>query len=168
MVSENFFPLLFPFLFSLSEIDHILLSIHNLKKDATGSNSQGLNFRAGWRDLRPNFRNPVEKNREDGRLPPWKILCFLEICFYETKLLVSEKFTDFIKKLDNFLMSEVISYCRSKAIVFRFYEELKAVRFTSSELNRGISCILPAFGEIIVYSCKMIVGLKNINCGKSS
>ena len=31
---------------------------------------QGLNFRAGWRDSRPKFRNPVEKNREDGRLPP--------------------------------------------------------------------------------------------------
>ena len=31
---------------------------------------QGLNFKAEWRDSRPKFRNPAEKNREGGRLPP--------------------------------------------------------------------------------------------------
>ena len=36
----------------------------------------GLNFRTGWRDSSPKFRNPVGKNHEDRRLPPWKILVF--------------------------------------------------------------------------------------------
>ena len=43
IVSQNFFPLLFPFFnLSLSEIDHFLLSILNLKEDATGSNIADL------------------------------------------------------------------------------------------------------------------------------
>ena len=44
--------------------------VYVLKPLKTGYSVQGLSFRAGWRDSRPKFRNPVEKNREDGRLPP--------------------------------------------------------------------------------------------------
>ena len=57
---------------------------------------QGLNFRAGWRDSRLKFRNPVEENRQGGRHPPKKILGFPEtFCFYATKFPVSKKFVDF-------------------------------------------------------------------------
>ena len=40
---------------------------------------QGLNFRAGWWESRPKFRNPVENNHEGGRLRPRNIFGFLEI-----------------------------------------------------------------------------------------
>ena len=69
--------------------------------------------------------------------------------------------------LDNFLVSMVISYYQSKVIDFQFYEELNAVPSKNSKLSLVISRILPAFGKIIVQMRKMIMDLKNINCGKN-
>ena len=64
-------------------------------------------------------------------------------------------------------ISYCLSYCWTEVIVFQFYQELNAVWSENSELNRRISCILPIFGEIIVYLGKMFVDLKKINCGKA-
>ena len=54
-------------------------SLFEIMKGNASNESQGLNFRAGWRDSRPKVRNPFEKNRKGGRLPPIKILGFPEM-----------------------------------------------------------------------------------------
>ena len=86
---------------------------------------QGLNFRVGWWDLNPKFKNPIKKNHKGGTLPPWKIPSFLgNFCFYKTKLFFSEKFADFRVLLNNFLSVCDNSLLLIRGIVFRFYQEL--------------------------------------------
>ena len=127
----------------------------------------GVQFQDRMMEFAPQkFRNLVEKNCEGKRLLVWKVsfCCFFRnFCFYETKLPISEKIADFRVTMDCFLLSVVISYCRSEVIVFRFLTGIDEVRSENSELSSGISRILPVFGEIIVYLCKMTVDLKNIN-----
>ena len=73
-----------------------------------------------------------------------------------------KKFADFCVTLDNFLLPILDD---SFPIL---YQELNTVRSENSELSHGILHFLPVFGEIIVYLCKMVVDLKNINYGKIS
>ena len=109
-------------------------------------------------------RRKESRRRES---PGQKISWFLgNFCFYETKLPFSEKLADFRVTLNNFFVSMLISWYWSEVIVFRFYQEMNAVRFENSEVSQGISRILKVFGKIIVYLRKMIVGLKNVNCKK--
>ena len=118
----------------------IYLKIHTHTKKIKNLSAQGLNFRAGWWDSHPNFRNPIEKNHEGGRLPPGKILSFPEIfVFMKQNSLFLKKIVDFCITLDNFLVSVVISYCRSDGvecgvIFFRFYVELISVRSKNLDL----------------------------------
>ena len=65
-----------------------------------------------------------------------------------------KKFADLRTTLDNFLLP-IRSDCFPNA-----------VQSENSKLSRGISRILPVFGEIIECLCKMFVDLKYINCGK--
>ena len=52
----------------------------------------------------PKIEKPRRKESQ-GQETPWKILSFTEIfSFYETKLLVSQKFADFLVTLKNFLV----------------------------------------------------------------
>ena len=104
--------------------------------------TQRLNFRMGWRET-----------------PALKKSCFSGIFgLYETELPVFEKFADFPVMLENFLVSVAVSYSRSKALVFRFYQELNAVQYENSELSCGILRIFPVFDEV-VYLRKTIVDL---------
>ena len=112
------------------------------------SGIQGLNFWVEWQDSYPKFRNPVEKNCEGRKLPSRKILRLL--CNTGQFLLVSI----------------VVSYCRSEVMFFQFYQKLNVVPSKNSEISRAISCILLFFCEIIVYLSKMMMDLKNINCGE--
>ena len=113
-------------------------------------------FRAGWRDSRPKFRNTIENNREGGRLPPRKILGFPEIFAFIKRNSCFRKIRRFSCNAYYFLVSVAFS-CRSEVLVFRFSQELNAVRSENSELSRRISRILPVFYEILVYLRKMIV-----------
>ena len=120
---------------------------------------QGLNFRAGWRDSRAKFRNPVEKIREGGKIPPVKNSQFSrKFCFYGAKLAVSKKFAAFRVKLDNFLVSVGNILLPMGGDIFPMYQELDAIRSENSKLSRGISRILPVFGEITAYLRKRIMG----------
>ena len=126
---------------------------------------QGLNFR--WDLLK--FKISVEKNHKSGSLLPWKIFGFPEFfAFMKRNSLFAKKFTNFRVTLASFVVSVVISYCQSKVIVYQFYQEWNAISSKNSVLHWKILHILLVFNEIIVYLCKMIKNLKNINCGKSS
>ena len=122
---------------------------------------QGLNFRAEWRESRPKFRNPVEKNREGGKLPPWKISVFQknfalwnEIPYFREICRFSCNARQFLSVQGNFLLP-------IGGDSFPILHRLNAVRSKNSELSRGISRFLSVFGEIIVHLDKMFVKLKN-------
>ena len=114
----------------------------------------GLEFQDGIRVQ--NLKIPLKKNHNGGRLPPCKILSFPEIFAFMKRHYL------FTKNLPIFMQCWTISYC----LLIGGDSFLNAVQSENSKHSCGISCILPAFGEIIIYSCNMIVDLKIINCEK--
>ena len=80
----------------------------------------GLGFQGGMAGFAPKIQGSRRKiNRVGRRFPPCKILAFPEnFCFCETKLPISEKIVAFRVTLDNFLVSEQISYRLSEMTIF--------------------------------------------------
>ena len=75
-----------------------------------------------------------------------------------------KKFADFPATLDNFLL--LIS-SPIECDVFQLYQELNAVQSEKSKLNsRNIACFASVLDKIILYLCKMIIDLKNLNAKK--
>ena len=112
---------------------------------------QGLNFRAGWQVSCPKFRNPVKKYQE-GKIPTLKNSQFSgNFCFMKWNSLFSENSLIFMHCWIIFSIPMVIFYCRQDVMVFRFYQQLNAVRSKNSELSRGISCFLQVFSELIAH-----------------
>ena len=128
-----------------------------------------LEFQGGMARFVPKIQKSRQKESRGRESPALKNSQFPEnFYFYETELPVFEKSANFRITLDNFLVSKLIFYCRSEVTVFRFYQELNAVRYENSELSRRTLRTLPVFGETTEYLHKKIVDLININCGKSS
>ena len=129
-------------------------------------NIQSLNFPAGWRDLCPKFRNRVEKIARVRDSRPEKFSVFRKFLLLRNETPRFRKIRRFSCNNEHFL--SVRGNFLLEVIVFRFYQELNAVRSQNSELSWGKSHVFLIFGEIIVYLRKAIVDLKNNNCGKSS
>ena len=113
-----------------------------------------------------NLEIPSKRITRAGDSRSEKFLVIRKFLLIWTKLPVSKKFSDFHVTLDNFLEFMVIFYCWSEVIFFQFYLKLNAVPSKNSQLSHGISGIFLIFCEAIVYLNKMIMDLKNINCGE--
>ena len=109
-----------------------------------------MNFRAGWWDSHPKFRNPAKRITRTGDFRHEKLSVFRKILLLWNKIPVSEKITDFRVQLDNFLVSVVMSYCRSEVIIFWFYQEWNAIQCENLEFNLRILHILMGFNKIIL------------------
>ena len=125
--------------------------------------NQDLNFRIGWQDdwiRTQNLEIPSKRITRLGESHLEKLTVFRTFLLFWNATPLSKKFSNFQVTLDNFLMSVIIFYCRSKMIIFLLYHELNAIQSENLEFSHEISCILPVHEEIKVYLLKMIVDLK--------
>ena len=76
---------------------------------------------------------------KNSRPEKFSVIRFFFFFFLRNETFRFRKIRRFFLTLDNFLVSIVISYCRSEVIFSWFYQELNAVRSENSELSCGIS-----------------------------
>ena len=128
---------------------------------------QYIKYDQGTMGFMPKISKPHSKESQGWETPAQKNSRFSgNFCFYKIELPIFKYFAHFCVMLDNFLVSMVISYSRSKMMGFRFYQVLNVVWSENSELGLWL-CVLLVFGKM-VYLCKMIVDLKGTIYRKSS
>ena len=128
-----------------------------------------MNFRLGLWHSHPKFRKSLKKNREGGRILPWKILGFPEIFACTKQKSLFWKICRFSCNTGQFFSvhGNLLLLVGGDSFLILPGVECSSIRWLVI-YSQNIAYFADFWQNNSTYLLKLTVDLKNINCGKSS